>query len=205
MSGTSIQASPALACQGSRSSASSGVPVAAQASQALRLICAANGWVASTTWLMACPRRNCARPWAPPNPPTRVGRGWATGDCVTPAYENTAAMPARCRAWAIRLGALGGGAGVACRGGPRVVRASGDPFWFGAGGSLAAHLAPQEWRCHAQPSTFSLLASRLGWKLEDTVCLGLHAGHVEQLLPHLSPGRQSLVLLRDGAAVAALA
>src|SRR5260221_2143951 len=29
--------------------------------------------------------------------------------------------------------------------------------------------------------------------------------HVEQLLPHLSPGRQSLVLLRDGAAVAALA
>ncbi|WP_315532920.1 precorrin-6y C5,15-methyltransferase (decarboxylating) subunit CbiE [Delftia acidovorans] len=94
---------------------------------------------------------------------------------------------------------------LACRGRPTVVLASGDPFWFGAGGSLAAHLAPQEWRCHAQPSTFSLLASRLGWKLEDTVCLGLHAGHVEQLLPHLSPGRQSLVLLRDGAAVAALA
>lgn len=94
---------------------------------------------------------------------------------------------------------------LACRGRPTVVLASGDPFWFGAGGSLAAHLAPQEWRCHAQPSTFSLLAARLGWKLEDTVCLGLHAGHVQQLLPQLSPDRRLLVLLRDGAAVAALA
>lgn len=94
---------------------------------------------------------------------------------------------------------------LACRGRPTVVLASGDPFWFGAGGSLAAHLAPQEWRCHAQPSTFSLLAARMGWKLEATECLGLHAGHVQQLLPHLAPGRQLLVLLRDGAAVAALA
>ncbi len=94
---------------------------------------------------------------------------------------------------------------LACRGRPTVVLASGDPFWFGAGGSLAAHLAPHEWRCHAQPSTFSLLAARLGWKLEATECLGLHAGHVQQLLPRLSPGRQLLVLLRDGAAVAALA
>lgn len=94
---------------------------------------------------------------------------------------------------------------LACRGRPTVVLASGDPFWFGAGGSLAAHLAPQEWRCHAQPSTFSLLAARLGWKLEETDCLGLHAAPLQQLLPRLSPGRQLLVLLRDGAAVASLA
>ncbi|MDR0225444.1 MAG: precorrin-6y C5,15-methyltransferase (decarboxylating) subunit CbiE [Burkholderiaceae bacterium] len=94
---------------------------------------------------------------------------------------------------------------LACRGRPTVVLASGDPFWFGAGGSLAAHLAPQEWLCHAQPSTFSLLAARLGWKLEHTRCLGLHAGAVQQLLPLLAPGRQLLVLLRDGAAVAGLA
>ncbi len=94
---------------------------------------------------------------------------------------------------------------VALRGQRVVVLASGDPFWFGAGGSLAAHLAPHEWRCHAQPSTFSLVAARLGWRLEATDCLGLHASPVQQLLPRLAPGGQAIVLLRDGAAVAALA
>ena len=94
---------------------------------------------------------------------------------------------------------------LALRGQRVVVLASGDPFWFGAGGSLAAHLAPHEWRCHAQPSTFSLVAARLGWRLEATDCLGLHASPVQQLLPRLAPGVQAIVLVRDGAAVAALA
>jgi len=94
---------------------------------------------------------------------------------------------------------------LAQRGKRVAVLASGDPFWFGAGGSLAAQVTPGEWRCFAQPSTFSLVAARLGWGLEATECLGLHASPLEQLLPRLAPGRQMIALLRDGAAVEQLA
>ena len=32
------------------------------------------------------------------------------------------------------------------------------------------------------PSIFSLDASRLGWRIEDTVCLGLHNKPIEKLI-----------------------
>lgn len=86
-----------------------------------------------------------------------------------------------------------------------VVLASGDPFWFGAGGSLAAHLSPGEWTCHPAPSTFSLAAARLGWRLEETVCLGLHAAPFERLVPCLARNVRAICLVRDGEAAAALA
>ena len=57
---------------------------------------------------------------------------------------------------------------LALRGQRVVVLASGDPFWFGVGGSLSAHLSPAEWQVFPAPSTFSLAAARLGWRLEDT-------------------------------------
>ncbi|SIO32523.1 precorrin-6Y C5,15-methyltransferase (decarboxylating) [Rhodovulum sp. ES.010] len=85
------------------------------------------------------------------------------------------------------------------------VLASGDPFWFGAGGVIAREFAPSEWRTFPAPSTFSMAAARLGWPLERTPCLGLHAAPFGRLRPHLVPGRQVLVLLRDGRAVAELA
>ncbi|WP_136248961.1 precorrin-6y C5,15-methyltransferase (decarboxylating) subunit CbiE [Halomonas borealis] len=94
---------------------------------------------------------------------------------------------------------------LAERGRRTVMLASGDPFWFGAGTTLARHLAPHEWRSLPSPSTFSLAASRLGWSLERVTCLGLHARPLTRLRPHLHRGRRLLVLLRDGAAVAALA
>ena len=94
---------------------------------------------------------------------------------------------------------------LACRGRRVAVLASGDPFWYGAGGSLAAHLAPGEWVTFPQPSTFSHAAARLGWRLEEVLCIGLHAAPIESLAPHLSQGLRVISLVRDGAAVPALA
>lgn len=94
---------------------------------------------------------------------------------------------------------------LALRGRAVVVLASGDPFWFGAGTVIAKHLAPGEWRALPGPSCFSLAASRLGWALEATACLGLHAIPFDSLRPHLAPGARLIVTLRDGQAPAALA
>ncbi|SEB01704.1 precorrin-6Y C5,15-methyltransferase (decarboxylating) [Rubrimonas cliftonensis] len=91
------------------------------------------------------------------------------------------------------------------RGRRAVALASGDPFWFGAGGAIARALAPGEWTALPYPSTFSLAAARLGWPLERIVCLGLHAAPLARLRPYLAPGARVLILLRDGAAMAALA
>lgn len=94
---------------------------------------------------------------------------------------------------------------LALRGRPVVVLASGDPFWFGAGSRLAAHLALDEFRTYPAPSTFSLAAARLGWRLEEVECFGLHAAPFTQLMPALVDGGRIICLLRDGLAAGALA
>ncbi|MEI4473960.1 precorrin-6y C5,15-methyltransferase (decarboxylating) subunit CbiE [Frigidibacter sp. MR17.24] len=94
---------------------------------------------------------------------------------------------------------------LALRGTRVAVLASGDPFWHGAGGTLAADLAPGEWRCFPAPSAPALAAARLGWRLEDCIALGLHAAPFERLRPLLAPGVRAIVTLRDGAAPAELA
>ena len=94
---------------------------------------------------------------------------------------------------------------LARRGRPTAVLASGDPFWHGAGGSLAAQLSPGEWVAHPAPSTFSLAAARLGWRLEEVNCVVLHAAPLERLVPQLSRGARILCLVRDQAAVTDLA
>ncbi|MBA4324292.1 MAG: cobalamin biosynthesis bifunctional protein CbiET [Rhodobacter sp.] len=94
---------------------------------------------------------------------------------------------------------------LAHRGKPTVVLASGDPFWFGAGGSLMAHLSGGEWISHPVPSTFQLAANRLGWRLEEVLCLGLHAAPFARLRPLLGRGVRAICTLRDGAAVGELA
>lgn len=94
---------------------------------------------------------------------------------------------------------------LALRGRRVVALASGDPFWFGAGSSIAQHLAPGEWMALPGPSTFSLVAARMGWSLERTECFGLHAAPLARLRPALAAGVWMIVLLRDGAAVRDLA
>lgn len=85
--GTWVHWSVGMACQAGRSMDSKGRPKALQALMALRLICVANGWVASITWLMRCCCKYCVKPATPPKPPTRVGRAGVRRVCVTPAYE----------------------------------------------------------------------------------------------------------------------
>ncbi len=82
---------------------------------------------------------------------------------------------------------------------------SGDPFWFGGGASVTRHLEADEWQAYPAPSTFSWAAARLGWPLEDTACLGLHAAPFERLVPVMGHGQRAICLLRDGAAAGALA
>ncbi|MDM0019178.1 precorrin-6y C5,15-methyltransferase (decarboxylating) subunit CbiE [Variovorax saccharolyticus] len=94
---------------------------------------------------------------------------------------------------------------LAQRGRRVAMLASGDPFWFGAGSSVTRHLGAHEWHALPAPSTFGLAAARLGWPLEQVSCLGLHAAPLARLRPHLQSGERLLLLLRDGAAVAALA
>ncbi|TCM41426.1 precorrin-6Y C5,15-methyltransferase (decarboxylating) [Novosphingobium sp. ST904] len=94
---------------------------------------------------------------------------------------------------------------LAHRGRRVVMLASGDPFWFGAGSVVTRHLRRDEWTAHPAPSVFALAASRLGWPIEGTACLGLHAAPLGRLRRHIAPGRRALVLVRDGAAAVAVA
>ncbi|WP_300060716.1 precorrin-6y C5,15-methyltransferase (decarboxylating) subunit CbiE [uncultured Roseobacter sp.] len=113
-------------------------------------------------------------------------------------------MPCDTRAWPVPFSD-----GIAplleLRGRQVVVLASGDPFWFGAGGTLARHLAPEEWQSLPGPSSFSLAANVLGWSLEQVTCHGLHAAPLTRLRPYLAPDSRIIVLLRDGPAVPELA
>lgn len=90
---------------------------------------------------------------------------------------------------------------LALRGQRVAVLASGDPFWFGVGGSLSAHLPAEQWHVFPAPSTFTMAAARLGWRLEDTVCFGLHAAPFASTRRSLHPGQRLICLLRNGAAV----
>lgn len=89
---------------------------------------------------------------------------------------------------------------LALRGHRVAVLASGDPFWFGAGGSLARDIEPHEWRAFPGVSTFSLVAARLGWRLEATVCAGLHAAPIASIRMSLQSGQRMIALVADAKA-----
>jgi precorrin-6Y C5,15-methyltransferase (decarboxylating) len=91
------------------------------------------------------------------------------------------------------------------RGQPVVVLASGDPFWFGAGSVIAQHFAAHEWTALPAISCFALAASRMGWALDKTTCVGLHAAPFTRLRRDLAPGVQIIATVRDGGAVTELA
>ena len=119
-----------------------------------------------------------------------------------PRHLALADVGARGREWPVPFSLDGL---LAARRGPTAMLVSGDPFWHGAGGSVAAHLNPEEWRAFPAPGVFSLAAARLGWRIEDTLCLGLHAAPFARLRPELAAGRQVICTMRDINAPAELA
>lgn len=88
---------------------------------------------------------------------------------------------------------------LALRGRKVCVLASGDPFLYGVGATLACQVRPSEMRAFPAPSSFSLAASRLGWPLAETACLTAHGRSLDLIRAHLHPGRRLMVLTSDGA------
>lgn len=91
------------------------------------------------------------------------------------------------------------------RGQPTVVLATGDPMWFGVGATLARSFPADEMRVLSAPSAFSLAAARLGWPLEETICLTVHGRPLEAVTRHLQPDARLLVLSEGGESPRALA
>ncbi|AUX77458.1 precorrin-6y C5,15-methyltransferase (decarboxylating) subunit CbiE [Sinorhizobium fredii] len=91
------------------------------------------------------------------------------------------------------------------RGSPVVVLASGDPFLYGVGATLARRIDASEIRTIPAPSAFSLAASRLGWPLQNVATVSLHGRPLDLIRPQLQPGARVLALTSDGNGPAALA
>ncbi|WP_196259088.1 precorrin-6y C5,15-methyltransferase (decarboxylating) subunit CbiE [Pelagibacterium limicola] len=85
------------------------------------------------------------------------------------------------------------------RGRKRVcVLASGDPFHYGIGATLAQRIPASEMLVVTAPSAFSLSAARMGWALQDITVLSLHGRPLDLVRPHLHQGRRILALTSDG-------
>lgn len=94
---------------------------------------------------------------------------------------------------------------LAARGTPVAVLASGDPFLYGVGATLSRRIAREEMRVFPAPSSFSLAAARMGWALQETVCVSLHGRPLDLVRPHLHPKTRILALTSDSTGPAALA
>jgi precorrin-6Y C5,15-methyltransferase (decarboxylating) len=94
---------------------------------------------------------------------------------------------------------------LAYRGEPVTVLASGDPYCFGIGAMLSAHVPPAETICLPAPSSLSLACARLGWALDDTAALSLCGRPIHTLAPALQPHRRLLVLSADATTPAEIA
>jgi precorrin-6Y C5,15-methyltransferase (decarboxylating) len=95
---------------------------------------------------------------------------------------------------------------VLARRGQRVaVLASGDPMWYGVGGTLLRDIPAGEVQVFPQASAASLAAARLGWALAEVATLSLHARDIATLRPHLHGGARLILLTSGAAAPAAIA
>lgn len=94
---------------------------------------------------------------------------------------------------------------LACRPAPVAVLASGDPYWFGVGTTLARHVPAAETRCIPAPAAFTLACAALGWALQDCGTVSFCGRPLAALLPLLQPGARILALSADAGTPAAVA
>lgn len=86
---------------------------------------------------------------------------------------------------------------MACRPHPAVVLASGDPFCYGIGGTLASLVPAAERRCIPAPSSLALACARLGWAMQDCATISFCGRPLAPLAPLLQPGARILALSAD--------
>jgi precorrin-6Y C5,15-methyltransferase (decarboxylating) len=77
------------------------------------------------------------------------------------------------------------------------VVATGDPFFYGIGSLLAQEVSPAEMICMPGASSFSLVAGRLGWAIQDCALITLHGRKLERIVPLLQPNARILALSWD--------
>ena len=94
---------------------------------------------------------------------------------------------------------------LARRPAPVVVLASGDPYWFGAGTTLARHVPAADTRCIPAPAAFTLACAALGWAMQDCEALSFCGRPLGAIIPVLQPGARVLALSADAGTPAAVA
>ncbi len=88
---------------------------------------------------------------------------------------------------------------------PVAVLASGDPYCYGIGNSLARLVPAEETICFPEKSAFSLACAYLGWPVHDCDLLSFCGRPLAALLPKLQPGARILALSADASTAEAVA
>ncbi|WP_026986158.1 bifunctional cobalt-precorrin-7 (C(5))-methyltransferase/cobalt-precorrin-6B (C(15))-methyltransferase [Fodinicurvata fenggangensis] len=74
------------------------------------------------------------------------------------------------------------------------VLATGDPFCFGIGTTLARRIPMSEMQVIPAPSAFSLACAQLGWSLPEVSLLTLHGRPTSLIVPAIQPDARLMVL-----------
>lgn len=85
------------------------------------------------------------------------------------------------------------------------VLASGDPFCFGVGTTLARRIGTSEMVVIPAAGARALSCARLGWPEHTTRLITLHGRPLSLLAPHLQPGARLLILSENETTPAAIA
>jgi len=91
------------------------------------------------------------------------------------------------------------------RGRPVVVLASGDPYDYGIGSTLARIAPIEETFCIPAAAAFSLACARLGWARQEVITLSFCGRALETIRPRLQPGARILALSNDRTTPGAIA